>query len=125
MTLNGVNETLYSGNITYHDVTDETYWLIEQNGFMIDGVLVEGTGSTKVAIDTGTSLLGGPADGVAAVFAQIPGSAPSETYKGYYEYPCRADFNVSIAFGGIAYPLNPQDFNLGYVDRADSSCLAA
>lgn len=125
MTLGGVNDTLFTGNITYHEVTEQAYWSIESDGFMVDGVLVPNTGSKQVAIDTGTSLLGGPSEGVAKVFAQIPGSGLSSTYPGYYEFPCQADFNISMAFGGIAYPVNLQDFNLGYVDSADSNCLAA
>ena len=39
------------------------------------------------AIDTGTTLIGGPASAIANIFAQIPGSAPaSGNYNGYYSY---------------------------------------
>lgn len=46
------------------------------------------TGSSSYsAIDTGTTLVGGPSDAIAAIFAQIPGSAPGTgQYEGYYSY---------------------------------------
>jgi hypothetical protein len=39
------------------------------------------------AIDTGTTLVGGPSAYIAQLFAQIPGSAAaSGTFEGYYTY---------------------------------------
>lgn len=41
----------------------------------------------QAAIDTGTTLIGGPSDAVAAVYAAIPGSRKmTGSYAGYYEY---------------------------------------
>ena len=43
--------------------------------------------SSYAAIDTGTTLIGGPASEVAAIYAQIPNSvAGSGNYDGYYLY---------------------------------------
>jgi hypothetical protein len=43
--------------------------------------------SSLAAIDTGTTLIGGPASQVAAVYAAIPGSAPATgNFDGYYTY---------------------------------------
>ena len=43
--------------------------------------------SSQVAIDTGTTLVGGPAEQISQLFAQIPGSAPATgNYEGYYTY---------------------------------------
>lgn len=39
------------------------------------------------AIDTGTTLVGGPTAAIQSIFAQIPGSAPGTgSYEGYYTY---------------------------------------
>lgn len=39
------------------------------------------------AIDTGTTLVGGPTSSIQAIYAQIPGSAPATgNYEGYYTY---------------------------------------
>ena len=43
--------------------------------------------SSYAAIDTGTTLIGGPASQVASVYASIPGStAGTGNYEGYYIY---------------------------------------
>jgi cathepsin D len=39
------------------------------------------------AIDTGTTLIGGPSSAVSSIFAQIPGSAPGVgDFEGYFTY---------------------------------------
>lgn len=39
------------------------------------------------AIDTGTTLIGGPSEYIAEIYAQIPGSAPATgNFDGYYTY---------------------------------------
>lgn len=51
------------------------------NGASID------IGTPSAAIDTGTTLVGGPSDVIASIFAQIPGSGPAgDDYQGYYAY---------------------------------------
>lgn len=43
--------------------------------------------ASYAAIDTGTTLVGGPASEVAEMFAQIPGSQPGTgNFNGYYTY---------------------------------------
>ena len=46
------------------------------------------TGSSAyAAIDTGTTLVGGPLSAIQNIFAQIPGSAPGTgSWEGYYTY---------------------------------------
>lgn len=51
------------------------------------GSQVQVASGSVAAIDTGTTLVGGPADVVAQIFAQIPGSERgSGNYDGYYLY---------------------------------------
>jgi hypothetical protein len=39
------------------------------------------------AIDTGTTLIGGPSSAISSIFAQIPGSAPGTgNFEGYFTY---------------------------------------
>lgn len=48
--------------------------------------LPSGSGS-YAAIDTGTTLVAGPASGIAAIYAQIPGSSPGTgEWEGFYSY---------------------------------------
>ena len=48
--------------------------------------LASGTNSYS-AIDTGTTLIGGPQDAIEAIYANIPNSAPATgDFEGYYSY---------------------------------------
>src|SRR5262245_53736616 len=76
------------------------------------------------AIDTGTTLVGGPPDVVAQIFAQVPGAEPGTgNLDGYYTYPCATGVNVSVAFGGRAWAINPADFRLARI--SNTRCLGA
>ncbi len=76
------------------------------------------------AIDTGTTLVGGPSSIISAMYAQIPGSRPGTgQYENYYLYPCSTRVNVSLAFGGRSWPVSPDDFQLMQV--SSSLCLGA
>jgi cathepsin D len=70
--------------------------------------------ASYTAIDTGTTLIGGPTETIKAIFADIPGSAPGTgDYQGYYTYPCEHKISLSISFGnGTAWSVDPADFIL-------------
>ena len=60
---------------------------------VLPGVTVQGervsvaTGNSALsAIDTGTTLIGGPSDDVAAIWAAVPGSRQSATNQGFYTF---------------------------------------
>ncbi|POW12933.1 hypothetical protein PSTT_04121 [Puccinia striiformis] len=70
--------------------------------------------SPNVAIDTGTTLIGGPANEVKQFYSHVIGSTPaSGSYQGYYSYPCNSSVFVTFKFGGKNYTMAPEDFNLG------------
>lgn len=54
-------------------LVDETFWLLS-----LDSVAVNGTTSTsaasRAAVDTGTTLVGGPTEVVDALYRSIPGA---------------------------------------------------
>ena len=90
------------------------------------------------AIDTGTTLIGGPSDGVQNLYAAIPGSQPvGSQMQGFFAFrkspppplppslqltldlmrpcgpACETTVTVSISFGGKSWPIDPDDMNLG------------
>lgn len=116
------------------------------------GISVGGTSlgitADAVVIDSGTSLIGAPEADVAAIYAQIPGSAAInlDGESGYYEcrpfdlmrplsyscthasmftVSCSTSTNVSFTFGGVAYSIPSANFNSGYVDTSGKMCLGA
>lgn len=100
-TLGGVNGSLYTGDITYYDLADAsspTYWTLSISAITVDGQTVDlGSSSANAAIDTGTTLIGGPSDAVSAIYDQIEGSeALTGQYDGYYAY---RKYNVPTGHG--------------------------
>jgi len=69
---------------------------------LVNGNLIKiGTGTDALAaIDTGTTLIGGPrADEVAAIWAAVPGAAPSRIKKqqGYFEFRASHYYFLSLS----------------------------
>ncbi|KZT10921.1 acid protease [Laetiporus sulphureus 93-53] len=124
-TLGGTNSSLYSGDIEYHDLADssqETYWLLTISNMTVQGSSVDLGTSLNAAIDTGTTLIGGPQSAVENIYAEITGSTALEgDYEGYYSFPCSTTVNVTLSFGGKEWPINSADMNLGVV--SGDSCL--
>jgi cathepsin D len=77
------DSSLYSGSITYVSVSSgASYWQIPMDSMTMQGSTISLGGSTTVAIDTGTTLIGGPSSIIAAIYAAIPGS---EQMTGSYQ----------------------------------------
>jgi len=116
-TMGFADQALYSGDIEYVDIPsgDEGYWILPLTNISINGQSVVLPSSEQIsAIDTGTTLIGGPSDIIQGIFADIPGSKPGTgDYEGYYTYPCDQNINLSFTFGsGSAWTIDPQDFLL-------------
>ncbi|GAA5937791.1 hypothetical protein JCM3775_002127 [Rhodotorula graminis] len=135
LTFGYLNASLYSSEINYLDIPAgmESYWVVR-----MDAVAVNGTNATSwaqgdgqmVAIDTGTTLIGGPRDVVASVYAQVEGAkAATGNYNGYYSYPCDNNVSIALTFGNITYNMSAVDFNLGPfgidAETNRSTCLGA
>ena len=125
-TLGATNTSLYTGDIEYQNLVGNgnTYWLLEITTLTVQSSSIPlGSGTaSQAAIDTGTTLVGGPPDAIAAIFDQVPGSQPaSGQYDGYYTYPCDTQVNVEMSFGGRTWTVSPADFRLAAID--DESCL--
>jgi len=127
-TMGFVNQSLYSGEIDFQNMptATESYWILSMTSMTVQGnaiTLPTGTDSYS-AIDTGTTLVGGPTSSIQAIYAQIPGSAPATgNYEGYYTYPCDTQVNVVISFGGPSWPISSADFKLAQI--SNSQCVGA
>lgn len=95
--LGGTNRQLYQGDFTYVPVTKEVcytalplpskshflvqgYWQVTLNGITLDGHNV--FSETEAIIDTGSTLILGPAEVVAAIYERIPGAMPALNHDG-------------------------------------------
>lgn len=122
-TLGGANTSLYTGDINWLTVTEEAYWTVQLGGVSVQGYSA-GIGSlNSAAIDTGTTLIGGPDTIIAALYAQIPNSGALSSAEGYYGYPCDTTINATITFGNQQYTLSSADFEVSEI--SDGVCLGA
>ncbi|KAL1746443.1 aspartic peptidase domain-containing protein [Schizophyllum fasciatum] len=127
-TLGGVNESLYSGDIEFHELANPsspTFWLLTLDSLSLNGNDVSLTnGEARLsAIDTGTTLIGGPSDDVQQFWEGVEGSSPMTNMQGFWSFPCDTELSVSMSFGGKSWPIDPTDMNLGRVSRVSDDCL--
>ncbi|KAG8906380.1 hypothetical protein FRC01_008037, partial [Tulasnella sp. 417] len=123
-TIGAVDPSLFTGEIDYIDIPNgwNTWWLSPLTGITIGGSVLQ-IGTQLAAIDTGTTLIGGPTNVVEAIYAQIPGvERGTGDSAGYYFYPCETQINISFTFGNKSWPMNPADFPY---DRQGDMCLGA
>jgi cathepsin D len=75
--MGGTNSSLYDGEINYTSLTRAQYWTIPMTSLgFVGGNSISLSGSTQnAAIDTGTTLIGGPSSVLDEFYAQIPGAA--------------------------------------------------
>ncbi|QRV79608.1 aspartyl protease [Ceratobasidium sp. AG-Ba] len=117
--MGATNATLYTGDIEYHDMPANlnSYWMIPLQQISVNGgepILITNLGVTSLAaIETGTTLIGGPPDIVASIYQQIPGSQRGTgNLNGYWIYPCNQAVSLTFNFGGRAWSMAPEDFQL-------------
>lgn len=127
MTLGGVNQSHYAGEIVYTNLTSETYWLIPLQGVSVGSNQLTGSGTTgNVAIDTGTSLIGAPPEALQQIFEVFPGAqVGTGSAEGFYTIPCDSNVTVSLTFSQTSFAINPTTFNLGPVDSTGATCLTS
>jgi len=73
LTLGGVDENHFKGELTYVPVTSDTYWETTLHDLSFGGM--SSSAASKCILDTGTSVLAGPSKEVAAIAAQA-GATP-------------------------------------------------
>ncbi|CAE6470622.1 unnamed protein product [Rhizoctonia solani] len=108
--MGGLNASLYTGEIEYINMPSsiKSYWSIPLRQIIVNGgspMIITNLGVTSLAaIDTGTSLVGGPPDIVANIYGQIPNAQRGAgNLERYWIYPCGQTVNVAFNFGGRSW----------------------
>ena len=88
-----------ASDVSWNNVDDAGYWMVQLQDVSIGNTSLA-ISSDRVAIDTGTSLIGAPTTAVDAIFAQVPGAIPSDdpNRKGYYYVSARRGTYITPAF---------------------------
>jgi len=120
----GLDSQAYTGSVTYVPVTKRGFWQVDIETISVDGTVIR-NGPIDSIIDTGTSLITGPPDAVKQFYASIPGAqdASATVGKGFYTFPCSSPPTVSLTFGGVAFDILSEAFNLGTASAGSSDCV--
>ncbi|KAF7373521.1 Acid protease [Mycena sanguinolenta] len=122
--LGGTNMNKYTGSIEPHAVNQATgFWQITGASAKVgNSVAVSGF---QTIIDSGTTLIYGPPTDVAALWAQVPGSALYDSTNGYYSFPCATPPQISFNWGGKDWAISAANINLGTTTAGSSQCVGA
>lgn len=105
----GIDETHYSGDITYIPISQEGYWQIHIDGIQA-GDATACSGGCEGIVDTGTSLITGPSDEITKLNNDV-GATPSG--NGRYVVDCDGIDsmpNVTFTLDGKDFALEGKDY---------------
>lgn len=106
--MGGTNPEHYSGKITWVPLLAATYWQIYLDDLQVSGTSFVGQSEHKAIVDSGTSILTGPADEVANI-AKVIGA--KEFINGEYLVACDYSLpNFDFVIDGYTYSLGPEDY---------------
>lgn len=114
VTFGGIDESQFTGKLTYHSIPPEQKkkgeWAITMDGASLKGKSA-GIEKRLAFIDTGTSFIFAPSDDLDALFKAIPGVTTSQDGV-YTEYrvPCDTTAPVTLTFSGVDYAISARDW---------------
>ncbi|CAG8601933.1 7984_t:CDS:2 [Ambispora leptoticha] len=120
LTLGGVDNSKFKGDLNFNKVTDPLYWQINLDDVKFDGKSL-GIETSSAIIDTGTTFILASFDAFTKINELIPGAAYDQE-DGFYTIPCNTTSIVSFVFGGIAYAISPEDL---VINQGKGACLSA
>ncbi|KAF9224228.1 acid protease [Gyrodon lividus] len=122
--IGGTNPAMYTGEFAYTPVTVAGLWQVIMENVLGNGETV--LSNVGCIIDTGSELIHGLPDDVAALYAAIGGTDASDTVgDGYYAFPCDNVPSVTFTFGGTSFPIPADSLNLGRASSDSSDCIGS
>ncbi|KAI0068984.1 acid protease [Artomyces pyxidatus] len=121
--LGGVDTSLFTGSFAEIPVSPVGFWQIPLDAVNANGKAAV-TGLTAI-VDTGTTLIVGDPTTVANFYAAVPGAedASNTAGPGFFTFPCASVPTVSLTFGGTAFSVSSETFNLGQLSEGSSQCV--
>jgi len=128
-TIGGTNTSLFQGDIDFVNLpsgVQPSFWLLPVTAVGIQGTTLNVNSGTQslAAIDTGTTLIGGPTSAVTEIYSKIQGSQPlNGQMQGYFSIPCNTQVSSSFTFSSKTWTIDPDDFIVQQIQGND--CLGA
>lgn len=109
LTLGGSDPAHYTGEISWVNLKAATYWQITLDALNVKGTSYVDKSGVNAIVDTGTSLLTGPKDQVAALAKQL---GARSFINGEYLISCNYDKlpNLDFVIAGKTYTLTPREY---------------
>lgn len=124
LTLGGVSEELFTGDIHYVPVTAASYWMIDIDGAKVNGNLISAT-AKRTVVDTGSTLNYFPPAFAEEFFGMIPGAKAAPDWgTGMWAVPCKTDLKVAMTIGGVDYDVFPDDMNFYLYNETEGTCIS-
>ncbi|XP_043561902.1 cathepsin D-like [Chiloscyllium plagiosum] len=122
--LGGTDPKYYTGEFYYLNVTRQAYWQIKMDKIAIDDSLVLCKGGCSAIVDTGTSLITGPAAEIQALQKSI-GAIPLT--QGQYKVDCNKVASlppINFSLGGQSFTLTGEQYILKETQIGVTICLS-
>ncbi|XP_074087466.1 pepsin A-like [Macrotis lagotis] len=120
MMLGGIDSSYYTGNISWIPLSSQDYWQITMTSVTMNGTEIACKGGCQAIVDTGTSLVIGPANGIASIHAAI---GAIENDSGEMAVNCSSINNLS----SIMFSINGMDFPVPaetYIRKDKENCYS-
>lgn len=117
--IGGIDSTHYTGDLVNVSLTEETYWQSTFASLKVGNTEVISS-TTRMVVDSGTSLIVGPTSIVASIATQL---GATQLMPGRYTVSCLSvPFLPTIQFnvGGTEWSLTPSDY---IINDEDVECL--
>ncbi|XP_023652596.1 cathepsin D-like [Paramormyrops kingsleyae] len=122
--LGGIDKQYHQGELHYLNVTRKAYWQIKMDSVLVGNQLTLCKGGCQAIVDTGTSLITGPAQEVQALQKAI-GAFP--LLMGEYFINCKMIPSlpvISFALGGKQFNLTGEDYIMKESQMGQKICLS-
>ncbi|KAG8147933.1 hypothetical protein E2320_022469 [Naja naja] len=106
----GIDNSYFTGNLNWVPVTAEYYWQITLDSITVNGQSIACSGGCQAVVDTGTSLLAGPPNGIANIQNFI-----GVNCNAINELP-----DIVFTINGIQYPVPAS----AYIRQFQSYCMS-
>ncbi len=117
MILGGYDSKYFTGALSYVPLANTTYWLVKLDDVAISGTSIQACkGDCFAAVDTGTSLIAGPAEIIGPLIDKIrvdPGCTNIDQLP-----------PVSFTLNGVAYNLTPKQYVIKVTAFGQSQCVS-
>ncbi|KAG8147935.1 hypothetical protein E2320_022468, partial [Naja naja] len=106
----GIDDTYFTGNLNWVPLSVEYYWQITLDSITFNGQSIACSGGCQAVVDTGTSLLAGPANSIAKIQNFI-----GVNCNAINELP-----DIVFTINGIQYPVPAS----AYIRQFQSYCMS-